>query len=465
MAGNSWDADNIQVYRYRKKWHFNIGIIIFGVIFLYLLVTILMFVTAKRVSVYEVREGSIVKDNAYTGLALREETVVTAEESGYVNYFVPEGSKIGMKTDVYSISGKKLSFSSGQEDKEEKENTLSSEEQNMIAQKAQNFGENFQDSKFDDVYTFQDSVESILSSSSSQTRKSQLAAMIEGGEKGLNAYNATEDGVVVYCVDGYEDVAKDQVTADMLSRADYGKTEFVDNAEVQKGDPVYKLVTSETWSLVIELDDATAQELAETKSVQVKFAKDGETTWGEFAVYNTEDSNLGFLTFDHSMVRYAADRFLDIELILEDETGLKIPKSAVAKKEFYTVPEDYITQGGNSSGTGVMVRRDGDTVQFRELNVYYRDQESGMVYLDMEDLKEGDVLVMPDSQETCQVRETKKLEGVYNINKGYAVFRQIHILCESEEYYIVESGNDYGLTNYDHIALDGSEVREHEIVF
>ena len=41
----------------------------------------------------------------------------------------------------------------------------------------------------------------------------------------------------------------------------------------------------------------------------------------------------------------------------------------------------------------------------------------------------------------------------------------MQILSENEEYYIVESGSDYGLTNYDHIALDGSEIREDEIIF
>ncbi len=54
---------------------------------------------------------------------------------------------------------------------------------------------------------------------------------------------------------------------------------------------------------------------------------------------------------------------------------------------------------------------------------------------------------------------------MYNINKGYAVFKQVNILCESDDYYIVESGSDYGLSNYDHIALDGSDVDENDVVF
>lgn len=83
MAANI-TSSNIKVYQ--KKKHLNIGIVIFGVIFIYLLVTVLMYLTAKHISVYEVREGSIVKDTSYTGLAIRNETVVHSKGKGYVNY-------------------------------------------------------------------------------------------------------------------------------------------------------------------------------------------------------------------------------------------------------------------------------------------------------------------------------------------------------------------------------------------
>ena len=58
------------VIKYPKGKHLNIGIVIFGIIFVYLLATIIMYLTAPKITVYEVRQGSILKDNAYTGLAL-----------------------------------------------------------------------------------------------------------------------------------------------------------------------------------------------------------------------------------------------------------------------------------------------------------------------------------------------------------------------------------------------------------
>ena len=70
-------------------------------------------------------------------------------------------------------------------------------------------------------------------------------------------------------------------------------------------------------------------------------------------------------------------------------------------------------------------------------------------------LKDGDIIVKPDSSSTYRVGTDKdKLTGVYNINKGYAVFKQIKVLTSNDDYTIVEAKTPYGISLYDHIALD-----------
>ena len=138
------------IHKFRKKRHINIGIIIFGIIFIYLIATVLMYLTNDHISVYEVREGSILKDTAYTGFAVRDEVVVNSKASGYVNYFVTEGSKVGAKTQVYTISSEQLTFKSNETDTEQE---LTADEQKSIILKTQSFSENFTDEQFSDVYT------------------------------------------------------------------------------------------------------------------------------------------------------------------------------------------------------------------------------------------------------------------------------------------------------------------------
>ena len=57
------------------------------------------------------------------------------------------------------------------------------------------------------------------------------------------------------------------------------------------------------------------------------------------------------------------------------------------------------------------------------------------------------------------------LEGVYCINKGYAVFRKVVIIDQNEEYCIVESGTTYGIAQFDNIVSDSSTVKEEEILY
>ena len=87
------------------------GIFVLAIIFLYLLITIGMYLTKPRISVYEVREGAILKDSAYTALAIREEETVYAKDNGYVNFYIQSSSKAKKGSNIYSLSSEELTFS------------------------------------------------------------------------------------------------------------------------------------------------------------------------------------------------------------------------------------------------------------------------------------------------------------------------------------------------------------------
>ena len=106
MKQKKTSSGNIK--KFKSKREFNIGMILFALVFLYMIVTVFLYFTSKKVSIYEVRKGSIVKDNSYTGLILREEVVVPAEKSGYLTYFITDGSKVKKDMNLLTISSKKL---------------------------------------------------------------------------------------------------------------------------------------------------------------------------------------------------------------------------------------------------------------------------------------------------------------------------------------------------------------------
>ena len=74
-------------------------------------------------------------------------------------------------------------------------------------------------------------------------------------------------------------------------------------------------------------------------------------------------------------------------------------------------------------------------------------------------------ILKSDSTSTYTIgQDVDSLIGVYNINKGYAVFKQINIISQNETYAIVETKTAYGIALYDHIALDGSKVKEDQLI-
>ena len=78
---------SISIKKYRGRLDLNIGIILFAVVLFYLLITVVSYLGRDKISVYEVRKGSIVRDNSYTGLVIREEEAVNAETDGYISYY------------------------------------------------------------------------------------------------------------------------------------------------------------------------------------------------------------------------------------------------------------------------------------------------------------------------------------------------------------------------------------------
>ena len=96
--------------------------------------------------------------------------------------------------------------------------------------------------------------------------------------------------------------------------------------------------------------------------------------------------------------------------------------------------------------------------------MYYFDDDTKEYYLDSSILNAGDNLYKTDSQETFTVSKRATLIGVYNINKGYADFKQITILDQNDEYAIVEPNMKYGLSVYDYIVLNAESVKDDQLI-
>ena len=282
-----------------------------------------------------------------------------------------------------------------------------------------------------------------------------------GTLQSINYKYAPDTGIVVYSIDGYEDLTLEKMNSAVFDNSTYEKQQLINNALVKAGDPVYKLCTSEEWSVIIEEDDEKkVLELLDLEYVKVRFIKNQDESWGKVSAYtNADGESFVQLTFTNSMITFCRDRFLNIELITEDDTGLKIPNSAIVDKNFYLVPKDYVIKNNDNSTAVLRVKYDeqgNETSEIVAVSIY--NETETVFYLDTDTLRSGDTLIKTDSNDRFTVSKTDSLIGVYNINKGYADFRQISILYQNEEYSIVRSNTTYGLNVYDYIVLDSTTV-------
>ena len=242
----------------------------------------------------------------------------------------------------------------------------------------------------------------------------------------------------------------------------YKKVNLKDQTTVGKNVPVYKLITDENWNVIFKISKDLAGKLKDDNTVEVLFKDDGNTIWAYYDILTIDKEPYLTLKLRTSMIRFANQRFIDIELLLDDAKGLKIPNSAITTKKFFTVPKEYFVKGKGSNKEGLIVTGKDKNTTYITPEIFY--EKDGMYYIDDENVTSGTVIQKSDSNETYTIRQTAKLKGVYNINKGYAVFKQIDILYQNEEYAILKQGTDYGVALYDHIALKGNTVKENDLI-
>ncbi len=470
-AGQTGRKNNIK--KYRKPLNLNIGMIIFAVIFVYVVICVILYLQTGHIVRYEVKKGSLATNNIYRGVVIRDETVVNTENAGYVNYYANEGERVAAHDLVYIVDetgrlNEELeSISLG-------ENALSEKELLEFRSELVNFSHSFDREDYAGVYDFKVS----LGNTVQKLANVNMLESIERINTGSGVANVVsrsyspDTGVVSYWMDGYEDLQPDQVTEDVFDKKQYEdrKMQFLGNTLLERGDAAYKLLTNEKWSVVIPVESSErSEELAEEQYIKVRFLKNQYESWSEVrALHNADGKHYLQLTFTNSMVTFSGDRFLEIELLLNEDTGLKIPNSSIVDKEFYLIPEAYVTPEGNNGKGQVLkqyVMENGDvSSKLFEISIYSYDQSTGEYYVGAGILDEGNILLKEDGQETFMVSRRATLTGVYNVNNGYADFRQINILAQNDEYAIVKANTQYGLNVYDYIALNADSVHDDQFI-
>ena len=461
MAGNN------KIVKFKKRRTLNIGIIVFLVIFIYIVINIYIYITKDHISIYEVHEGTTAKDNRINGLVIREEEVILSEKAGYITYFQKEGGRVSRNSSVYAVDESReivdVILSGDVPIK------LTQKDNAQISHEILSFQKTFSDSNFSSVYSFKEDASSLVLDLLNTTMLNYGQTIQD--ETGLNysydMYNSDNAGVISYYVDSYEALSRSQISSSTFNKENYVKTNIRATSMLPINSPIYKIVTSDKWNIILPLTSEQSMSLRNIDQAKITFLKDKLDTKAKIELYQNGSEFYAELTLDKYMTNYINDRFLDIELHINSVEGLKIPKSSILEKDFFLVPLEYFTEGGDSNKEGLIKEvfsEKGDiTYQFVPTDIYYQDEVYGYVDSDIFEIGQG--IVSSNNLNRLSLSQMSKLTGVYCINTGYSVFKRIEILYEDTEYYIIDKNTAYGLSAYDHIALDGSTAINQAIIY
>lgn len=456
-----------------KKWlsFINLGTIVFLVIIIYLTAYVIQYLGKEKLAIYEVSESVITEEISKTGLIIREEALISTEEKGYVNYYVKDGSRVKKDGIVYTLdtTGKLQSYLN---ELLEEKTTVSDEEKQKVYEDLQTFTDSFSDNNFYEIYEAKSEIDHDLMSYTDTILAENKGKLEE--KYGSGSYievKARESGLVSFFSDGME-----KVTASSFTEKDFDNSSKMKDLrskdELDAGSPVYRIVTGQTWNLVLPVNKNEYKQMKDLKNkgtdtVQVTFRKDNFVTKAPFECQKKEGKWYVILTFDDYVQRYINQRYLSVRLQVSKTSGLQIPTSSLVKKDVYKIPAEYLTKGSNSSEENqvnvLSKNKNGEEILTQVTVIRYRT-EGDNVLIASEELKAGDKISDVEKAKTYTLKETSVLQGVYVVNRGYAEFKPVTILKRTGDYCIISSKeNDVVL--YDRVILNSGTIKENQVIY
>lgn len=457
-----------KISRFKKRRDLNIGLIIFLFVFIYLIIYICLYFSKDQVSIFEVQADTLAQDNIVTGIILREEEVVYTPRAGYLNYYLSDSERVAKNHAVYSIDESRDTYDILTADAGSV--TLTDSDISSIQDMIFSFREDFSSLDYSAVYEIKDDIMIQIQERLDLNLLENLTVLSDtaGLPSSFEVITSEQSGIVTYYMDGYEEMTRDDITGASFDTESYSRTSLRGSEIKESGSPVYKLVTSENWQIIMNLTEEQYLYFLDRSSITFTILDDEREVTCDVELYQQGTDYFACASLDRYMIQYLDRRFLKIELAINAEEGLKIPLTAITEKEFYMVPLKYFTKGGDSDEDGILVELyDEETAQmiptFYAVEIYYDDGTYG--YIDANEFEFGVTRISAPDGEQMQLNLVGTLEGVYNVNNGYAVFRRIERMYENEDYCIVRDDTENGLAVYDQIVLDAETAVEQAIIF
>lgn len=374
----------------------------FGTIVLYLLIRFAPMVMSSTAETEVVRYGSIQILHPMTCYIIRNEKLVKSNQEGEIKYFAQEGERVKKGYKIAEI------YKDAVDDATRKK-------LEVINQRIENLNENKETLFERDIEKLDGEIHKTISQLKEYNEKGDLLKVEElkreltnkldkkriiAGDKSFAGKNlealkqeqqqlekkinnsiswmlSPEPGIVSYQIDGYESI----LNSSNMATLEYEKIRKIEpqitDLRVQKvirGQPLFKIVDNNTWYMVTWLDKGLLDQYKVGRSVEFKFPQ-GQVKGQIFKIIEN-DSNVAILfKMDEYINDFQKLRSVDLEAIVVNYEGLKVPKDSILEKD---------------GKKGVLVLDINRYATFKPVKIKGYDETSAIVHSNVFYEKEGD---------------------------------------------------------------------------
>ena len=453
-----------RIVQLNKEIKANAATIVIAAVLLYVVISVITSLGKKSVTIYQVSKGDISNDITLEGLAIRNEVVVNTTNSGYICYYITDGEKVKKDSTVCTID-QTGELSNSVKNTDDSQAMLSQSDYTSIRNLLSSYKSTYSDVTFYNAYSFETNANNKIFELMNEIMMQQAGAV----KSGVATVNAPDSGLVTYYIDGYENYEiSDAIKASDFDKAGYDKKAMKSGDMAEAGAAVVKIIPSEEWNIVAPITDDQLADIEGNTYVTFRINNSNFKITMPYTIIQGADGKYINIAIDKYMSNYLSQRFVSVEIVQSDDSGLKIPESAIVEKNVYKIPLSYLSAGSNQTMENRIniQRKDekgNETIQQMKPRIYKTDEK--YAYIDPDGIEDSDVLLDISSNETiaASLLEYETLTGIYFANQGIAEFRQVSIIKTIDEFVLIDGGDE--LKAYDHIVLNASEVSENQVIY
>lgn len=471
--------------------------IVFMLIAVYLIGQIFLMVSKRSdINMESVAYGSIDTPEIYTGLILRDEYVVESTRAGQPFYQFSQGDYVSKGAVVCTVKDTDSTDSLEKKLDQIDKNILESQKartdlsafsedisrlESRMRSTVDAYAGNAMKRDLSYMYTMKSQILSFMEQRNEIWLTENVDSLSELTEEkniyeqqlseSMSSLTAPESGIVCLSYDGLEETYAPDMAAEVTKKEiGASKTQYISKAKgVQEGDPLFKIITSNKWSIVCYLPISTtaAWEAGDTMNLNALAKEETYRLYMKIeSIDRTEGEKEAKVVFSgyEYMSEFMEERTLSFSLESEIPLGLKIPNDAIVEKSLLRIPLSCVTESLGSEGVLLL---QGEQSHFIDLSIMKRDTEA--IYVEQEEsgLRLGDIILQGTGEGAAQytLADLTPCPGVYVTNSSMANFVAIEIIDQNQEYAIVKAGTITGLQPYDNIISDAKNITEGQSLY